>query len=459
MESWLEAALDYIPIWLELQMRQYEQPGCIIAILHRGRIVLDRAFGYADLAAREHLTPRHRFRIASHSKSFTAAGVMKLREQKILRLDDPIGAYVKRLNRRIAEVTLAQLLSHSGGVVRDGPDAGQFSGRRPFLAADELLADLQLPPAIEPNTRFKYSNHGYALLGLAIEALTGEPYAKWIRREIVDRAGLAETQPDMPLAKGVPMARGHTSLLPAGRRLAVAGEDHANAIAPAAGFVSTARDTARFFAQLDPAAPDSPLSAASRREMVRRQWRNPHSSVEGYYGLGVIVGALGGWEWFGHSGGLLGYISRTCVIPSHGLSISVLTNAVDGFAHFWLDGTMHILRTFQTRGTPPQRLRNWTGRWWSAWGAGDLIPLGERVVLANPHLFNPFQDAPEIAVTRGDTGRVALAGGYSSHGETVRRERDSRGAVRAVWFGGSMLQREAATVREIERQYGRKPRR
>jgi hypothetical protein len=49
--------------------------------------------------------------------------------------------------------------------------------------------------------------------------------------------------------------------------------------------------------------------------MVRRHWRNPHSSQEGYYGLGIISGALGGWECFGHSGGLQGYISRTCMLP------------------------------------------------------------------------------------------------------------------------------------------------
>src|ERR1700688_1125466 len=115
MERWLQPALDYSASWLGFQMRQSEQPGCIIAVAHRDQIVLERAFGYADLVRREALTPRHRFRIASHSKSFTAAGIMRLREQRKLRLDDPVGQYVKRLHPRVAEVTLAQLLSHSAG--------------------------------------------------------------------------------------------------------------------------------------------------------------------------------------------------------------------------------------------------------------------------------------------------------------------------------------------------------
>jgi len=77
--AWLDAALAYISQWLGYQMRLSEQPGCAIAIAYKGVVVLDAAFGHADLATGEKLTPRHRFRVASHSKSFTAAGVMKLR--------------------------------------------------------------------------------------------------------------------------------------------------------------------------------------------------------------------------------------------------------------------------------------------------------------------------------------------------------------------------------------------
>ena len=81
MPAWLRSALDYVPDWLAFQMRASERPGCVIAISHRNRVVLERAFGHADLATGEPLTPRHRFRVASHSKSFTAAGILKLREQ------------------------------------------------------------------------------------------------------------------------------------------------------------------------------------------------------------------------------------------------------------------------------------------------------------------------------------------------------------------------------------------
>lgn len=453
MAPWLSAALDYIPRWIEFQMRQSEQPGCVVAITQRGKIVLERAFGHANLVAGVPLTPRHRFRVASHSKSFTAAGIMKLRERGMLRLDDRAGQFVRHLHPRIAQATIAQLLSHSAGIVRDGADSGQWTDRRPFRNADEIRTDLAAAPVLEANTRFKYSNHGYALAGFVIEALTGEPYDTWIKREIVDAVGLEETEIDAPLRRGTPFARGHSGKLPLGHRVIIPGDNPTHALAPATGFVSTAADLARYFNQLAPSARSSILSVASRREMIRRQWREPHSSIERYYGLGIISGILGGWEWFGHSGGFQGYITRTNTLPAQELTISVLTNSSDGQAHPWLEGVVHILRCFAANGAPSRRLRPWTGRWWSLWGTVDLVPAGNKVFVATPAFWNPFLDAPELEITGGDRGRIALAGGFASHGEPVRLVRDKRGRVTEVWLAGGKLLREAAVARELERRY------
>jgi D-alanyl-D-alanine carboxypeptidase len=132
MDRWLPAALDYIPRWLEFQMESSQQPGCMIAVAHHGNVVLERAFGSANLKTGEELTSRHRFRVASHSKTFTAAGIMLLREQGKLKLDDTAGQFVKGLHPAVARATIAQLLSHTAGLVRDGDDAGQFLDRRPY---------------------------------------------------------------------------------------------------------------------------------------------------------------------------------------------------------------------------------------------------------------------------------------------------------------------------------------
>lgn len=457
MDRWLGAALDYMPSWLDYQMLNAQLPGCLFAVVHRGKVVLDRAFGHANLATGEKLTPRHRFRIASHSKSFTSAGILKLREQGRLRLDDPVGTFVSGLNKKTAAATLAQVLSHSAGLVRDGADAGQFDERRPYPDADELRADLASGPIIEAGLRLKYSNHGYGLLGLVIGAVTGEPYAAWMEREIVKAAGLKETKPDMPLPRGAPFARGHSARQPLGRRIVIPGDYRENAIAPAGGFVSTAADTALFFNQLSPTARRSILSPASRREMVRRLWRNPHAVLESYYGLGTMSGAIGGggggWNWFGHSGGLLGYVSRTITLPDQELTVSIMCNAADGWSGFWVDNAVNILRTFATNGPPSRRVAGWTGRWWSSWGAFDLVPMGNKVVIGVPGMGHPFLDTSEIEVTGRDSGRVALANGYASHGEKVRRVRNAAGRIVELWVGGSRSVSKARAVAEMTRRY------
>jgi CubicO group peptidase (beta-lactamase class C family) len=459
MDPWLQPAIGYIRNWIEFQMRTSQQPGCMVAFAHRGKIAAEFAFGHANLATGEKLTPRHRFRIASHSKSFTAAGIMKLREQRKLRLDDLVGQYVKGLHRQVAETTIAQLLSHSAGLTRDGDDSGQFADRRPYRSREELLADFKLPPAIEPNTRFKYSNHGFGLIGLVIEAITNEPYEVWIKREIIDAAGLRETRPNAPIARGIPFARGHTLRLPVGRRLVIPGDNPCHAITAAAGFVSTAADVARFFGQLSPNAKRSVLSVAGRREIVRRHWRDPQTMFESYYGLGVGSGTTAGWEWFGHGGGFQGYVSRTVAIPQLELTITVLTNSADGLGGFWLDGAMHILRAFAARGAPERRVRDWTGKWWGTGGAIDLVPLGNRVLVANPHAYNPFLDATEIETTGRDTGRISHAVGAGSYGQPVRRTRNKAGKVTDIWLAGSNLKREGALAAELERRYGPRKRR
>jgi hypothetical protein len=81
------------------------------------------------------------------------------------------------------------------------------------------------------------------------------------------------------------------------------------------------------------------------------------------------------------------------------------------------------------------------------------VPSGNRVVIANPHAINPFMDASEIEVTGRDAGKIALAAGYGSHGEGVRRTRNKAGTVTDLWLAGSNLKPEKILGAEIERRY------
>jgi hypothetical protein len=263
----------------------------------------------------------------------------------------------------------------------------------------------------------------------------------------------------------------------------VPGENPTRALAPATGFLSTAADLARFYASLAPNARRSVLAVESRREMTRRLWRDTQASAERWYGLGTISGTLVDWDWFGHSGGFQGYVTRTVALPEQELAVSVLTNAADGSAHAWLDGALYILRGYARHGAPSRTTAGWGGRWWSLWGAVDLLPAAHRVLVANPAQTDPFLDASEIEVeagrrrgrTHGDRGRthgdptaadgdgqgrvahgrIALATGYASHGEASRLVHDAEGRATEFWLAGWKLLPEGRVVRELAGRYGR----
>lgn len=453
MADWLAPALAYIPQWIAHQRRITEMPGIAVAVAQGGKLVLDQAFGVANLGSGETLTPKHLFRVASHSKTFTAVGIMRLLEAGRLRLDDAAGHYVQGLHPEVAKATIAQLLSHTAGIVRDGDDTGQWADRRPFLNEAELRAALAEPPVIPANTRMKYSNHAFGLAGLVIAAVTGEDYNSWIAREVVKKAGLENTAPDAPVGPKVKTSRGHSSKWALGERLVIPADNCTHALASATGFLSTAGDLARFYATLDPAAPKSILSAASRREITRQQWPVPDTAGDRHYGLGTIHGRVGDWEMYGHSGGFQGVKTQTATIPSRKLTVSVLTNAADGTPGLLLEGVVHILRAFQTHGAPGKAVAGWTGRWWSLWDAVDLVPMGNTVFVAVPGQANPFADVSELEVTGADTAVIRKSGGFGSHGEAARLVRGRSGKVASVVYAGGKLVDEAAIGKELRARY------
>ncbi len=257
-----------------------------------------------------------------------------------------------------------------------------------------------------------------------------------------------------PCRRRALLAHGHGGKTLLGRRPVIPGDQSTHALAAATGFVSTAADLARFFAQLSPNAPSSFLSVASRREMTRPQWKDAFSPIPRSYGLGTISDDLDGWSAFGHSGGFPGYITRTAVIPDKDLAISCLTNAVDGPSHAWLEGAVAILKRFHTDGPPAEALSDWNGLWWGLWGATHLLPVGDRVLLANPSLANPLQKVPELTLTGPDEARIGEAGAFASYGESARLIRSADGAVAEVRIAGGRLLPEAVFAAEVEARYG-----
>jgi D-alanyl-D-alanine carboxypeptidase len=454
MNDWLHPALTAAERWLDYQHRVGDWPGLQFAVVSGGRKQADASFGIRSLSSAERLTSDSRFRVASHSKTFTAAGIMRLVELERLHLDDKVGRFVQGLHADTTAATIRQLLTHTAGLTRDGSDASQWQMRRPFLGAAELRQALADEPIIAANTRFKYSNHGYGLLGLVLEQVTGEAYASWMAREIVARACLTHTAPDGPVEPNLPLASGHgAKVLLGGERFEVDIGLSTGALAPATGFVSTAGDLAQFYSLLASDAPDTLLGLGSRREMTRRHWRVPDTAVERHYGLGLMHGGDGEWAWFGHSGMFPGCLSHTSVVPAHGLAICIIVNAVDALPNMLVDGVVSILRAYAANGPASAATSGWAGRWWSPWTAFDLLPMRDRVLVASPGLAFPLTDAIELVDVDAATARIGKAPGFANHGETARLEFDDDGQPSALWLGGSRLLPEAAMAKEVRQRF------
>jgi hypothetical protein len=110
-------------------------------------------------------------------------------------------------------------------------------------------------------------------------------------------------------------------------------------------------------------------------------------------------------------------------------------------------------------GGPSAQTAAWQGRWWSQGGAFDLLPLGDRVLVASPGLLNPVQDASEISVLGAAQagrvpGRITQAGGYASHGELAHLVLDASGQPKALKLGGTLYKPEAEMAAEMQQRYG-----
>lgn len=439
-------AARYADDWVALRGRTQRIPGIQVAVAVTGEIVLSSAHGFARLPetsgagdAGEPLTTRHLFRIASHSKTFTATAVLQLVEAGSLRLDDAVGEHVVGLaDSPIADCTLAELLAHGGGVVRDSHEAGFWQLEHEFPDGDALLAACRdAPDVLERNERFKYSNIGYGVLGLVVEAASGRSYADYVGAEILERLGLRDTGPELDSARADEYATGYSGLAAHVRRLPIDPVD-TRALASATGFWSTAEDLCRYAAG-HVLGDERLLSDAAKRRMHRGEW-----DVEGTderYGLGFGIQTVGERRMLGHGGGFPGYITRTLFDPVDGLTVVVLTNAIDGPALALTKGIVRLVdvaleaskdHSAQSVGD----LASYAGRFAALWGVTDIVDLGGRLRLVDPNQPDPTEEMGTLEVVDADTLRIEDDTGYAAPGEQVRYVRRADGDTARVTIGG-----------------------
>jgi D-alanyl-D-alanine carboxypeptidase len=433
--------LDYYRSWLGYRRWFLRIPGVQACVAEDGVPRLSAALGTADEPAGLPLTERHLFRIASHSKTFTAVLVLRLVEQGRLRLDDPVAARVPRLvGSALAEITLRELLSHGSGVIRDSEDGDFWQLQRPYPDRDELLRITADPSAavLPRHERFKYSNIAYGLLGLVIEQVTGASFAEAIQQQILDPLGLSDIGPEFTTERRDEFAAGHSSLLYATERRVIDHVDTA-ALAPATGFFATATDLVRFYSALLP-GDDRLLSEDSLRQLRHRMW--DVKQAESGYALGVSLNRVGEHELFGHGGGFPGHITRTLACPKRRTVASVLTNAIDGPAEPLAMALFHLmdLAASATHQPAPDGAR-FAGRFSTLWGVQDVALLDGRLFALNPMLVNPSDDPVALEVVDDSRLKMVSGPGSASIGESMHYDFAPDGTIRTVRGGSGMTMR------------------
>ncbi len=342
----LDGALEQIDAIADRLFAGWHVPGVAYGVTLGGRLVHSRGLG--TLRVGEDATPDARsvFRIASMTKSFTAATVLSLRDEGRFTLDDRIDRYVPELaslrypTADSPPITIRHLLTMTAGFPTDDP----WGDRQQSLDLDEFRRLLAggLSFAWTPGTRFEYSNTGYGILGRLITNVAGREYREVVRERLLDPLGMASTT---FLEDDVDPARKARGYLWRGERYLDEPSDAYGALAAMGGLFTTVEDLATwvgFFTDAFPPRDDPegslPLSRASRREMqqplVDAGTRLTHATPDALpdlermayaYGLFIVDDVRFG-RIVGHSGGYPGFGSNMRWHPASGLGVIALTN-------------------------------------------------------------------------------------------------------------------------------------
>jgi CubicO group peptidase (beta-lactamase class C family) len=317
-------------------------PGSVFTLFDARGASISRSFGVSDVESGALPHAGLGFRVASCTKSFTAATLLLLRDRGLLSLDAAISDFVPafRATRPAADPvvpTVRMLLTMSAGLPTDDP----WGDRQESLSVEGLTQLLRrgVPFSSVPGTAFEYSNLGYALLGQVIESVTGMPYIEFVEQELLRPLGLEDTSFDRSGSDYAETARGYRKS--ADGTWIPLPYDLPGTFSPIGGVFTTARDLASWAgwlsSALDADAPrPGPLSAASRREMQQLQRPDPirepdprdPSPVSVGYGFGLFVRehARTGKTVF-HSGGYPGFGAHMRWHERSGLGIVAVENA------------------------------------------------------------------------------------------------------------------------------------
>lgn len=180
---------------LETMSKQVGYSGTVL-IAEGEEIVLEKAYGFANLAHQVPNKINTKFGIASMGKMFTAVAIMQLMEQKKLNLQNRVGELLPDYpNVTVRDsVTVEQLLVHTSGLTDFFNEKFEYRAKHTVRTIDDYFILFKEDDLLfSPGSQFSYSNAGYIVLGMIIENLTGETYYDYVKKNIFDKAGMKNT--------------------------------------------------------------------------------------------------------------------------------------------------------------------------------------------------------------------------------------------------------------------------
>lgn len=433
--------------WLSGQLAYRGLPGVVVGVVAGDGLVWTQGFGFADVAAKRPMTPQTKFRMASHSKLFTATAIMQLREQGKLRLDDPVTQHLPWFRMAPAgdddgPITIEQLLTHSSGLQRE---AGDHWTSLDFPTGEQLRTLMsERRAAFAPQVRWKYSNLAYSIAGQVIEVTSGERWADYVGRHIFTPLGMTSSSVDLD-APG--LATGYGRRMPDGTRETLGFTD-ARGMAAATGITSTVEDMARFVSaqfRRGPRGGSRILGTGSLREMHRL--RSLEENWTSGNAIGFSVTRVGEKSYVGHGGSYPGYTTHTLIDLAGRVGVIVLTNAQDAEPAAMARQLMTTVgEAVAKRSTPKPPSITWDATWArfaglyrGRFGEQQVVLLNERLVMIAPNA--PTLENPTALEPLGD-GRFRLMArtGGSVIGEVVRFTEENGRVVR-MYTGDSYADR------------------
>ena len=434
--------------WIRGQIAYRNLPGIAVGVVHDQQLVWAQGFGYADVAAKIPMTPATKFRMASHSKLFTATAIMQLRDAGLVHLDDTVATYLPWFHIRPANeddpaITIEELLTHSAGLPREaGPHWSELSF--PDAAGIQaFVKDNQAPFA--PEVRWKYSNLGFTIAGMVVETIAGEKWAAYVQSHIFNPLGMTSSSVDRDVEG---LAIGYGQRMPDGTRAKMPFVD-ARAMAPATGITSNVEDMAKFVSlqfRQGKVGGSQILSTGALRQMhrirvVENTWQSGNA-------IGFAVTRDHDKVYVGHGGSYFGYKTHTYMQIEPKVGVIVLTNADDSNPS---EIALHLMQSVGEAVVKASHTAPTLVSWDPSWsrfagtyrsrigGETEVIELNQRLVTITPS--GPYPENPTGLIPIGNGQfRVEAATGGGPVGEIVRfTEQD--GKVVRMYTGGSYADR------------------